>query len=94
MNATVLYTDDILPCVDPFQTFSVDMTPMRMRRRALGISRRRLAILMGVNAVTIWRYERNQTTPTLRHLLTISRILGIPATDLYVVREGRRVREA
>jgi transcriptional regulator with XRE-family HTH domain len=72
-----------------FTSFRVDLAPMRMRRRALGISRERLAAMVGVDPVTIWRYETGRTEPSLRHIVTIARVLGVPMHDLFTVREKR-----
>jgi len=73
----------------PIGSFTVDYTPLRMRRRALGLTLRRLESITGISYVTVSLIEWNQQEPKVRQLVALSRALGVPTWDLYSIRESR-----
>jgi DNA-binding transcriptional regulator YiaG len=53
--------------------------PIRQAREDKHLQVGELAMLVGVSAVTIWRWERSRCQPTHAHTLALSRVLGTPA---------------
>ncbi len=49
---------------------------IRKRRLELGLFQRQVAEAIGVDADTIWRWERNATGPPVRYIPRIIRFLG------------------
>jgi len=73
----------------PIGSFTVDYTPLRMRRRALGMTLRRIQTITGIAYQSIYRFETNQRDPNVTQLVALSRALGVPLWDLYSIRESR-----
>ncbi len=73
----------------PIGNFTVDYTPLRMRRRALGLTLRRLQAITGMSYQVVSMIEWNKQEPKVVQLLALSRALGVPMHDLYVIREKR-----
>ncbi len=73
----------------PIGTFTLDFTPLRMRRRALGIPLRRLQTITGINYTSVWFIEHGHQSPTAWQLVALARALGVPVHELYTVRERR-----
>ena len=55
---------------------------LKNRRVALGISRADLASQIGVNANTVWRYEKGEREPCVDILKRIAEIFGCTIDDL------------
>ena len=73
----------------PIGTFTVDYTPLRMRRRALGMTLRRVQTITGIPYQTVNLFEWNKREPHVAQLVALSRALGVPMHDLYKIREER-----
>jgi DNA-binding XRE family transcriptional regulator len=73
----------------PIGMFTIDYTPLRRRRRVLGLTLRRMQAITGIPFQTTNRIEWNQQDPKVRQLIAISRALGVPMHDLYTIREQR-----
>jgi transcriptional regulator with XRE-family HTH domain len=58
---------------EPSQTFSKQI---RLLREAQGLSIRKLAHLLGVSTVTIWKWEKGDTVPRPRMLRLINEALN------------------
>lgn len=65
--------------------FVLDFTPLRQRRRYLGITAQDLARAVGVHRITVYRTELNRTSPTADQLVGYARALGVPMTSLFNV---------
>lgn len=59
---------------------------LRSLREAQGLSVRALADKVGVSSVTIWKWERGDSTPRRHLLLPLARALEINPTDLSITR--------
>jgi transcriptional regulator with XRE-family HTH domain len=55
---------------------------IRMLRRKLSLSQEELGALIGLNRGNIASYENGSAEPRICNLLKLSRILGVPVTDL------------
>lgn len=55
---------------------------IRARRRALRFSRKRLAQVVGVDPVTIWRIERGLRTPRVDLLCRLAKALHLRPEEL------------
>jgi len=73
----------------PIGNFTMDYTPLRMRRRALGLTLRRLESITGIHFTTVAQIEWNRQEPKVSQLAALSRALGVPMWDLYIIRESR-----
>lgn len=59
-----------------------EITKLRKVRKALGLTQRRLAILSGVDRVSIARYETGRVSPNIRNLTKLADALGVPVDEL------------
>jgi len=73
----------------PIGSFTVDFTPLRMRRRALGMPLRRIEAVTGIAFQSIWRFETNQREPNITQITALARALGVPMHELFAIREIR-----
>lgn len=67
--------------------FKLDFKPLWLRRIEADLTRNDLASAIGVNGITLWRWETNRNVPSVAQLLALSRALGVPAQDLVRVVE-------
>ncbi len=73
----------------PIGTFTLDYTPLRMRRRALGLTLRRMQTITGINYAVVHEIEWGKQEPQVKQLVALSRALGVPLWDLYTIKEKR-----
>ena len=65
---------------------TIDLTPLRDLRLRGHLTRRELAQAVGVDAVTVWRWERGHSIPTFTHLMALAQALAVPVTGLFLNR--------
>lgn len=65
-----------------------EISKLRKVRKAQGMTQRRLAILSGVDRVSIARYETGRVSPNIRNLSKLADALGVPVDELV---ESRKV---
>ena len=69
------------------QKGGIRISKLAQVRKAKGISQARLAVLSGVNRVTIARYETGKISPTIRTLAKLSDALGVKV-EMLIERVG------
>lgn len=68
--------------------FHLDFTPLRRTREANSLSLRALASQVGCNHMTLWKLERGLSVrPSLDLVVRLQRKLGVPATEIFHVRD-------
>jgi transcriptional regulator with XRE-family HTH domain len=55
---------------------------LRIARRSAGLTQKQLAELLGVEPITVSRWERGVTSPSLPRLRRIAELTGTSASDL------------
>lgn len=50
---------------------------IRARRDALGLTQTQLALRVGIDKGTVWRYETDRSPPHTNHLIKLSDVLGV-----------------
>jgi transcriptional regulator with XRE-family HTH domain len=55
---------------------------LRAARRGAGLTQKQLADALGVDAITVSRWEREVTTPSLSRLRRVAEVTGMTVSDL------------
>lgn len=60
---------------------------VRQARLLLGLSQAELARRAGIHPLTVWKWESGRVTPSFDEFVAVWRVLGVPLTSLFEVRE-------
>lgn len=58
------------------------MQTIEQLRTSAGLSRHKLAILVGTDGSTVYRWERQGRKPTVDHLRALARVLGVSSDEI------------
>lgn len=61
---------------------------MKVMRLATGLSQRDMAAKLGINRVHVSRFERGETTPSIRSVERFAKALGVSISFLMLMAEG------
>lgn len=76
-----LRVKDRLPS-EPKSVWGVNVHEARKR---LGLSRESLAQRVGVNPISVWKWETGVCAPTVGHVFALAHVLGVPVVELFPV---------
>lgn len=65
---------------------------IRRRRDALELTQAELGAAVGVDALTVSRWERGESTPRFRYWLKLAKVLQVPVKDLSIALTERVTR--
>lgn len=68
-----------------------DASILRQQRDKMGLTQEALGELLGVDGLTVSRWERGERLPQQRHWPRISEILDVPAHEIISDLAGRKV---
>lgn len=65
---------------------------MRAARVNAGLSQRNAANMLGINADTLWRYEKDSTTIPRNIVVAIEKLYKIPSNNIFFGIESEYIR--
>lgn len=65
-----------------YQLVTIEKKTCSLHREAAGMTQRELAEKLGVDASTVCYWEKGKNTPSVKTLMKIAGILGVPPGDL------------